>query len=186
MSNVHDRRQINTLKISSPRFKHNSSCSTCWCFPVCFTGHCDVELMFSKILLVVSFTVFTLVKLNMLCIQSITIHTIYCCVRQSVLHLYCSIRRSHPQRTWPYLHKSTCACWPEKLKVEKQLQMQSKLTWPSLFLFTITTNLIHEKIILQNTIEFQRTRTLCALSIQQWLCTLSAVAGVLYCTHLST
>ena len=104
MSNVHDRKQINMLKISSPRFKHSSSCSTCWCFPVCFTGHCDVELMFSKILLVALFTVFTLVKLNMLCIQSIAIHTIYCCVRQSVLHLYCSIRRSHHKE---YDHTST-------------------------------------------------------------------------------
>ena len=37
---------------------------------MCFTGHGDVELMFSKILLVV---LFTFVRLNMLCIQSITI-----------------------------------------------------------------------------------------------------------------
>ena len=117
---------------------------------MCFTGHCDVELMVSKILLVVVFTVFTLVKLNMLCILSITIHTIHCCAGQSVLHLYCSIHRSHHKE---HDHTSTgqlVHADQKSSRSKKQLQMQSKLTWPSLFLFTITANLIHEKGILRN------------------------------------
>ena len=108
--------------------ERHGSCVVVWPLEV-------VGFTFSKILLVVLFMFFTLVMLNVLCIQSITIHTIHCCARQSVLHLYCSSCRSHLQRIWPYLHKSTCACQPEKFKVEKQLQTQSKLTWPSLLSF---------------------------------------------------
>ena len=147
MFNVHDRRQINTLKFYSPHFKHVTAALHVGVF-LCVLQDTDVELMFSKILLVVLFTVFTLVMLNMLCIQPLL--SILSIVVPDSLYYTCSPQP--PQRTWSYLHKSTCACWPEKLKVEKQLQMQSKLTWTSLFLFTITANLIHEKGILQNII----------------------------------